>query len=94
MPPPATIAGRVVDKNGQPVAGARVYLERAPVAVPDIAQLTGRDGRFSMTAPAPGLYRVAVTIHGRTQQRDVRVGHIPARDIVIEVQSHPLRTEE
>ena len=53
------ISGTVVDADGRPVAGARVFLADAPVSVPDIAALTDADGRFALTAPAPGSYTVA-----------------------------------
>lgn len=58
----ALIRGRVVDAAGRPVAGARVMVDAAPVAMPDIALLSGEDGGFVLAAPAPGAYRLrAVT---------------------------------
>ena len=38
---------------------ARVYLVRAPGAVPDVALLTGVDGRFTLGAAHPGVYEIA-----------------------------------
>jgi hypothetical protein len=55
---PQLLSGVVVDTAGQPVADARVALAAAPVEVPDIAVLTGEDGRFSIGVPVPGAYRV------------------------------------
>ena len=49
----------MLDAAGKAVAGARVYLVRAPGAAPDIAALTGADGRFSLSAARPGLYEIA-----------------------------------
>jgi len=56
----AIIRGTVTNANGAPVAGAAVYVVSAPVSMPDIAQLTGADGRFALGAPAPGLYRIGI----------------------------------
>ena len=53
------ISGSVVDAQGAPVDGARVFLTAGPVPLPDIAAVTGPDGRFELTAPAPGDYTVA-----------------------------------
>jgi hypothetical protein len=49
----------VVDAAGRPVAQARVYVVRAPVAVADVAALTGPDGRFTLSAAHPGSYQIA-----------------------------------
>lgn len=53
------ISGSVVDADGRPVEGARVFLAEAPVPVPDIAALTDPAGQFALAAPAPGSYTVA-----------------------------------
>lgn len=50
--------GTVTDQSGRPVAGARVALAAGPAPVPDIAALTGDDGRFAFGVPAAGTYRV------------------------------------
>jgi hypothetical protein len=57
--PTRTISGTVLDAAGRPVAGARVYLVKAPGAVPDMAALTGADGRYTLGAPRPGVYEIA-----------------------------------
>jgi len=54
----SVISGRVLSAGGQPVAGARVSFMSSPVPVPDVALLTDGAGRFSLTAPAPGTYRI------------------------------------
>ena len=59
--PARTLSGTVLDAAGKPVAGARVYLVKAPGAVPDTAALTGADGRFVLGAALPGAYEVACT---------------------------------
>jgi hypothetical protein len=52
----AIIRGQVFDPEGRPLAEAAVYVVSAPAAMPDIAQLTDGEGRFSLNAPAPGTY--------------------------------------
>ncbi len=55
-----TIAGQVLDPDGRPAAQASVYFISGPVALPDIAMLTGADGSFSLTVPAEGAYQIGV----------------------------------
>lgn len=54
------IQGVVADPSGQPVPGAVVMLAAAPVPVPDIAALTDVEGRFSITVPVQGAYRLLI----------------------------------
>ena len=54
------IQGQVVDPEGQPVAEAAVYFVAAPVNMPDIAQLTDDDGKFTANVGAPGEYTLGV----------------------------------
>jgi hypothetical protein len=61
---PVPILGVVTDDDGRPVADAAVSIEAAPVAVPDIAALTGADGSFSLPAPVTGRYTVTVVAPG------------------------------
>jgi protocatechuate 3,4-dioxygenase beta subunit len=55
------IEGAVLDAAGKPVAQARVYFSAAPGSVPDIAALTGADGRFRLGAARPGIYQVSAS---------------------------------
>ena len=72
---PAIVAGRVVDRDGQPIAGASVLFSASPVAVSDIAQLTGSDGGFAMAASAVGRYSVSVHATGHAAaELEVEVG--------------------
>jgi protocatechuate 3,4-dioxygenase beta subunit len=59
---PHTIAGRVLNAQGEPVAGVRVLIVSAPGAVPDTALLTDEQGRFTLAAPQAGRYEIAA--HG------------------------------
>ena len=84
--PAATLSGIVLDAAGQPVAGARVYLVGAPGPVPDVAALTGADGRFVFGAARAGRYEVAcstdaggsasasVEVAARGAQLELRLG--------------------
>jgi carboxypeptidase family protein len=63
------VAGRVRDTAGAPVAQARVAFADAPVPVPDVAALTGPDGRFALSAPAPGRYAVLAAADGHEAAR-------------------------
>jgi hypothetical protein len=58
------ISGTVCDPKGQPVAEARVYFIEAPVSLPDVAALTDDSGKFSLTAPAAGTYRIGCSADG------------------------------
>jgi hypothetical protein len=58
------ITGAVVDAQGNPIAEARVYFVEGPVALPDISALTDADGRFALSVPAPGTYRLGVSAEG------------------------------
>lgn len=54
----ALISGKVVDEQGQPVAGARVMFASSPVPLPDIALQTAEDGSFTLSVPANGSYEI------------------------------------
>jgi hypothetical protein len=49
--------GRVVNADGVPVARARVTIVAATVPMPEIALLTGPDGRFELELPE-GRFRL------------------------------------
>jgi len=78
-----TISGTVVDAAGRPVAGARVYIARAPGPVPDVAAVTGRDGKFSLAAARPGVYEIRCSTDSLGDaSATVNVGN---RDAVVEL---------
>ncbi|MCP3139790.1 carboxypeptidase-like regulatory domain-containing protein [Pyxidicoccus xibeiensis] len=84
---PAIVSGRVVGPDGRGVAGASVYFVHAPVALPDIAQRTGPDGRFSLGVPVAGRYRIGVNAPGwPAREQDVEVGGLtsPLVDIYLD----------
>ena len=76
----ATLSGIVLDAAGKPVAGARVYLVGAPGPVPDMAALTGDDGRFVLGAARAGRYEVACRGDaGGSASASVEVGALGAQ---------------
>jgi hypothetical protein len=71
------VPGRVVDEHGCPLAGVTVLVD-GPVPLPDIAQLTGTDGTFTVVAPAPGRYRLGLRAPGRApEDREFDVDEVP-----------------
>jgi hypothetical protein len=82
---PSVISGTVIDARGQPVGGARVFIAEAPVPVPDIAALTGENGRFTLTAPAPGRYVVSCAgREGETSSEEVNLRG-DAADVILRI---------
>jgi len=78
--------GRVVDRKGEPVNAAVVYIASAPVSLPDIGALTDEDGRFSIFAPVPGLY----TLGARSErwgvtQAEIAVGEEADLQVTIQI---------
>src|SRR4051794_41849024 len=59
-----TLAGRVVDANGGPLAQAVVTVMSAVLADGDATFTTGDDGGFVLAPTPAGLYDVAVELHG------------------------------
>jgi hypothetical protein len=78
------VAGRVLDTDGNPVAGATVSFTSAPGPVPDIAGLTGADGRFLLEAPEPGRFAIAARdAAGASAEVTVDVGAVPPDEVEI-----------
>jgi hypothetical protein len=68
------IRGRVADEGGRPVAGAAIVVSAAPRAMPDIAQLTGEDGAFTLAAPVSGRYVIGARAGDDAGEASVDVG--------------------
>lgn len=66
-----TISGRVVDADGRGVPDARIGITDSPVAMPDMALLTGADGGFVLGVPVAGRYGLQVIAdrHGAARIR-------------------------
>ena len=69
MAPALQVVGKVLDARGQPVAGARLLWQRAPVALPDTATLSQADGGFVLAVPVAGRYTLQCVSdrHGETR---------------------------
>lgn len=66
------ISGVVLDPDGRPVLGARVYVTASPAPMPDVAILSGPNGEFAIGAGAPGVYRLAASADGyRTAEAEI-----------------------
>ncbi len=78
VPRAASIAGRVVDRAGNPVAGARVSvetIERESVTsfrIESLADRTGEDGAFEQSVD-PGAHRLTASAHGLVTLEPVAV---------------------
>jgi len=66
QPESTTIRGRVVDSEGQPVAGSAIIVCPFSLFMPPIpgGLLTDAEGRFELSGLAPGRYSL-VAIHGQ-----------------------------
>jgi hypothetical protein len=58
------IRGVVRDAAGSPIPAARAYFVGGPEPFPDIAALTDQSGEFTLSAPAPGTYRIECAADG------------------------------
>jgi hypothetical protein len=58
------ISGLVTDESNVPIAMARVFVTASPVALPDIAALTGEDGVFRFSVAAAGHYTIGCAADG------------------------------
>lgn len=81
-PPRPVITGVVTSPTG-PVALARIFLESAPGPVPDVALLTGADGRFTMGTVGPGPYRL--TVHTDDHRPAVATVEVGTGDATVEI---------
>ena len=69
---PVRLGGTVLDPSGLPVPGARVEADSADGK--QLAAVTGKDGRFSLSLPAAGSYTVHVVASGfAPATRDLRL---------------------
>jgi Carboxypeptidase regulatory-like domain len=56
--------------DGQPIAGARVFFASGPGRFPDVAALTDNEGRFTLSAPTPGIYQIEAAADGFAASRN------------------------
>jgi hypothetical protein len=85
-----TIGGTVRSVSGEPVLQARVVIESAPGATPDIAVLTDANGQFILGTVGAGEYRLAAHADGYQAARaTIAVADTPVR---VELHLQPQRT--
>jgi RNA polymerase sigma factor (sigma-70 family) len=101
--PSGTVAGRVVDEEGQPVTGVEVtlHVERgtralSPFSSTSMQKRTDKEGRYEFLALTPATYTVVV--HGRAAKDDLAALALAVvRGIVVPVeaptQEHELEVE-
>ncbi|MFJ9642241.1 carboxypeptidase-like regulatory domain-containing protein [Streptomyces sp. NPDC101206] len=78
------IGGVVVDTDGSPSPGVSVYLTGGPGTFPDVAALTGADGRFSFGVSAEGVYTVQCRApDGRSARASAAAGAREAASVVL-----------
>jgi Carboxypeptidase regulatory-like domain len=58
------VRGTVIAASGTPVEWASVWFAAGAQPTPDIAALTDAGGRFTLTAPGPGVYRIGCRAEG------------------------------
>jgi len=78
-----SIAGRVVDNAGAPVAGVSVAIGGSSPMHSDIAALTNGEGRFRLSGLAPGSYTVAA--NQGTAQGVAQVTVAPGQQAEVEI---------
>ncbi|MGO7301413.1 carboxypeptidase regulatory-like domain-containing protein [Rhizobium ruizarguesonis] len=70
----SVVFGCVIGADRKPIKGASVMFTQAPVALPDIAQITDAAGAFALAAPVHGIYRLLVNAPGfPSAERQVKV---------------------
>jgi protocatechuate 3,4-dioxygenase beta subunit len=75
----SVVAGKALDPNRQPVAGARVELEGQGIPGPPLARWSGKDGSFRFEAVAAGRYELTLR----------KAGFAPAKQR-LEVRTEPI----
>jgi protocatechuate 3,4-dioxygenase beta subunit len=78
-----SIAGRVVDGAGRPIAGATVAVTGGSQPYRDIAAVTKADGRFHFGRMHPGQYRLAARAKDELRSADVVVAADQQADVEI-----------
>lgn len=90
MTQPSIITGEVRDPEGRPAAQARVFFISSPVPLPDIAMLTGADGKFTLSVPVAGSYEIGVNADN-CAPLSTTVTATPGQDIALQIALQPAR---
>ena len=93
LPPRVPVSGRVLDTEGQPLAGAEVIAEQK--GLPVAAGGTRSDGSFLLHL-SPGIVRITARHPGFLEgPQEVPVGQQPVEGLVVRVRSEtPVRPQE
>ncbi|MCG8460475.1 MAG: carboxypeptidase-like regulatory domain-containing protein, partial [Holophagales bacterium] len=81
LPTGARIEGRVVDGAGEPVAGARVFLDRRQRGYRQQRQQTGADGRFDFHPVADGRFDLWAELPGHAPAEYPAPLEVAGRDL-------------
>ena len=79
----ALISGVVVDRDGRPLADARVAFSGGPVPLPDLAMLTDDQGQFTVAVPVHGTYEMTFTADPHPPQPQVVVVHEDQTNVTV-----------
>jgi protocatechuate 3,4-dioxygenase beta subunit len=85
LPPAASIAGRVVDEQGAPVAGARVRVRRGGVMDSEVFQVMRGGGAASSTSDADGAFVLRDVTPGKLRLLAVHPAFAEAESTRLEV---------
>lgn len=83
LPRPANVAGRVVDVDGSPAAGARVEIRRKGTERYQAARTatSASDGAFRLEDVAAGAHVLVATREGRVESAEHELDVVPGRDV-------------
>ncbi len=81
----ALISGIVVDRDGHPIADARVAFTGGPVPMPDLAMLTDDQGQFTIAVPVHGTYELTFTADPHPPQSAVVVVHEDQANVTVTI---------
>ena len=88
--PSIIIEGEVRDPQGRPAAQARVALISGPVPLQDIAMLTGADGKFILSVPGAGVYKISVSTDN-CAPLTATVAATAGQNITLQLELQPVR---
>lgn len=83
-PPRSRVAGVVLEPSGEPVREAQVFVAGGP-SHPDIAAITGENGRFSLGGLLAGRYRLRADADG-FDPTTIEIAVAPGRRLELEIE--------
>ncbi|MCY7362193.1 MAG: carboxypeptidase-like regulatory domain-containing protein [Ignavibacteria bacterium] len=58
------ISGKIQDIKGKGIGNASIYFIDSPVSMPEIALLTDEVGKFTLSVPVKGNYKIGISADG------------------------------